>query len=201
MARYLTPLPSMLAGAIEFMFDRAVALDPQAADTLAPITGRWLKFEIQGPGLDLWFSVSDSRIRVRAEHDAEPDTVIAGTPGALASMVLPQAASGGLRIEGDARLAQQFQVALRALDPDIEQALSEYFGELLGPQMYRVFVDATEFGRQAASTGADQVSRWLRDESALVPRPGEWRDFRDGVDRLREAVDRLERKARSIDSA
>jgi ubiquinone biosynthesis protein UbiJ len=37
----------------------------------------------------------------------------------------------------------------------------------------------------------------LREESALVPRPGEWRDFRDGVDRLREAVDRLERKARA----
>ncbi|PKL95173.1 MAG: hypothetical protein CVV18_06490 [Gammaproteobacteria bacterium HGW-Gammaproteobacteria-8] len=197
MARYLTPLPAMLAGAIEFVLGRAVALDPQAAEALGPLTGRWLKFELQGPGLELWFGVNDGRFQVRAEQEESADTVIAGTPAALAAMVLPQAAGGGVRIEGDARLAQQFQAALRALDPDIEKALSEYFGELLGPQMYRAFVDATAFGRQAVSTGTDQVSRWLREESALVPRPGEWRDFRDGVDRLREAVDRLERKAKS----
>jgi ubiquinone biosynthesis protein UbiJ len=197
MGRYLTPLPAMLAGTIDFVLDRAAALDPQAAETLAPLTGRWLKFELQGPGIDLWFGVDDGRFRVRAEHDQPADTVIAGTPAALAAMALPQGAGGGVRIEGDARLAQQFQAAVRALDPDIERALSEYFGTLFGPQMYRAFVDATAFGRHAAETGVDQVSRWLREESALVPRPGEWRDFRDGVDRLREAVDRLERKARA----
>lgn len=194
MGRYLTPLPSMLAATIEFVLDRAVALDAEAAVTLEPLTGRWLKFELQGPGIDLWFSVDNARFQVRAEHDAEADTVIAGTPGALVAMGLPQAAGGGVRIEGDARLAQQFQAAIRALDPDIERGLSQYLGPLFGPQMYRAFVDATAFGRQAAAGGADQVSRWFREESALVPRPGEWREFRDGVDRLREAVDRLERK-------
>ncbi|MGB0514507.1 MAG: ubiquinone biosynthesis accessory factor UbiJ [Wenzhouxiangellaceae bacterium] len=197
--RYVTPLPGMLATVIEFVFNRAAALDERAAERLAPLEGRWLKFELQGLDIDLWIGADGPHFRVLAEVDdgIKADTVVTGTPGALIAMALPGDGGGSVRIDGDARLAQRFQAALVELDPDIERALSEYFGELIGPQMYRVFRDATRFGRDTARGATDQVSRWLRDESDLVPGPGEWREFSDGVDRLREAVDRLDRKVRS----
>ena len=197
MSRYRTPLPGMLAGAVDFALDRALALDPEAGRALAPQDGRWIKFDLQGLGIELWIGGDGDRLRVRAESEKAPAAVMTGTPAAMLALLVPDADAGGLRIEGDARVAQQFQEALRKLDPDVEQGLSEYLGPLLGPQMYRVFVELTGFGRQAAATGVDQVAHWLREESALVPTPGEWRSFSDGVDRLREAVDRLERKARA----
>lgn len=197
MSRYLTPLPGLFADAVEFVLNRALALDPEAGPALAPLDGRWIRFDLQGPGIELWIGAVGDRFRVRAESDGRADAVISGTPAALLALLVPDADASGLRIEGDARVVQQFQAALRRLDPDIEQGLTELFGPLLGPQLYRGFVELTGFGRQALATGVDQAARWLRDESALLPSPAEWREFSAGVDRLREAVDRLERKVRA----
>lgn len=200
MSRYVTPLPGMLAGAIEFVLGQTSSLDADAAAKLQPLEGRWLKFALEGLQIDLWLSAEGERFRVLAEPEEEtlePDTEISGSPGALLAMALPGfGASSGVRIEGDARLAQKFQQAVKALDPDIEKGLIDYFGELLGPQMYRITSEALKFAGQTASTSGDQVSRWLREESRFVPDPDEWREFRDGVDGLREAVDRLESRVR-----
>jgi ubiquinone biosynthesis protein UbiJ len=200
MSRYATPLPGILAGAIEFVLARAAALDDAAEARLAPLAGRWLKFDLEGLGIELWLSAEGSSPIVLAEPDPQdrrPDTEVAGTPAALLTMALPELDSGGrVRVEGDARLAQQFQQAVRGLEPDLEKALTDYFGALLGPQVHRLLRDTMMAGRTAARTGGEQVTHWLRDESGLTPSPAEWRDFRDGVDDLREAVDRLESRVR-----
>lgn len=200
MSRYMTPLPGMLAAAIEFVLGQAASLDADPAAKLKPLEGRWLKFSLEDLQIDLWLSAEGERMRVLAEPEEEslqPDAEISGSPGALLAMALPGfGSSSGVRIEGDARLAQQFQQAVKALDPDLEKGLTDYFGELLGPQMYRIATEALAFAGQTASTGGDQVSRWLREESRFVPDPDEWRKFRDGVDGLREAVDRLESRVR-----
>jgi ubiquinone biosynthesis protein UbiJ len=200
MSRYRTPLPGLLADTCEQIANRAVALDPAAAEHLAPLAGRWLKFELEGLDIDLWIGAEDERLRVLSEPEddsVEPDTRVRGTPGALLAMAVPQLGGpGGVHIEGDARLAQQFQQAMKRIDPDLEQGLTDVFGPLLGPQMMRVVREATEFGRQAARAGADQFTHWFREESDLVPTPEEWRRFSEGVDELREAVDRFEGKVR-----
>lgn len=204
MSRYVTPLPGLLADACERIANRAAALDPAAAEHLAPIAGRWLKFELEGLGIELWIGAEQDRMIVRAEqddHSLEPDTLVRGTPGALLAMAVPELGgnargAGGVHIEGDARLAQQFQQAMKRIDPDVEQGLADVFGPLIGPQIYRVVREAADFGQHAARTGGDQFAHWLREESELVPSPDEWRTFSDGVDELREAVDRFAGKLR-----
>ena len=200
MARYVTPLPALLARACEQVANRAAALDPAAADHLAPLVGHWLKFELEGLGIDLWIGAEGDRLRVLAEPehpDLQADTTVSGTPGALLAMAVPDLSGpGGVRIEGDARLAQTFQQAMNRIDPDLEQGLADAFGPLIGPQMYRVVREAVDFGGQAARSGGDQFAHWLREDRDLVPAPGEWRAFRDGVDDLREAVDRFSGKVR-----
>jgi len=200
MSRYVTPLPGLLAGAIEFMVERAASLDDEAESKLAPLAGRWLKFDLEGLGIELWLSADRATPVVRAEPDPpslEPDAEIAGTPSALLAMALPDfEGGGGIRIEGDARLAQKLQQTLKALDPDIERGLTEYFGELLGPQIFRLVTELARSGRDLARTGGEQATHWLRDESGLTPAPGEWRRFRNDVDEVREAVDRLESRLR-----
>ncbi len=200
MSRYVTPLPGMLAGAIEFVLARAAALDDDAEAKLAPLAGRWLKFDLEGIGIELWLSAEGAAPIVRAEpgpDGPEADAEITGSPSALLAMALPDFEGGApIKIEGDARLAQKFQQAVKALDPDLEQALTEYFGDLLGPQVFRLLGDLVRSGREVARTGGGQVTHWLREESGLTPAPAEWRRFRDEVDRVREAVDRLESRLR-----
>lgn len=200
MSRYATPLPGMLAGTLAYVLERAASLDEAAERKLAPLAGRWLKFDLQGLGMELWLSADGPAPIVLAEPDIEnlePDTEITGTPASLLAMALPDLdGDGRVRIEGDARLAQQFQQAMRALDPDIEKALTESLGEIMGPQVYRFIRESAQAAAGSVRTGGEQVTHWLREESGLTPSPAEWRAFRDGVDELREQVDRLESRLR-----
>ncbi|MDT8408235.1 MAG: SCP2 sterol-binding domain-containing protein [Wenzhouxiangellaceae bacterium] len=200
MGRYMTPLPGVMAAAIEFVVRRAVALDENSAEIIKPLDGRWMKFELEGLNIDLWLGGQNGELRVLAEpesEDIEPDTTISGSPGALLAMAIPELSTpGGVRIAGDAHLTRQFQQVMKSLDPDIEKALTEYFGELFGPQIYRMLREAAEASRKASATAADQVTHWFKNESDLVPSSTEWREFSDGVDRFRDAVDRLENRVR-----
>ena len=200
MARYRTPLPGWLATAIQKIVNRAIALDEVGVDRLKLLRDRWLKFELSGLEIDLWFSADDNGMIVDAERheDDEADTVIHGTPGALMGMAIPAMDTPGssVKIEGDARLAQKFQQLLKSLDPDWEAGISHYLGDFIGPQVYRMLIEAGQFGQHAVKTSGEQVSHWLRNESGSVPNQEEWSDWRDQVDELREAVDRLESRVR-----
>ena len=52
--------------------------------------------------------------------------------------------------------------------------------------------DALDFGRRAGDTFARNISEYLTEESRDLPVRIEVEEFLDGVDRLREAVDRLD---------
>ncbi|MEM1082093.1 MAG: SCP2 sterol-binding domain-containing protein [Pseudomonadota bacterium] len=209
MSRYRTPLPRWLAGAIEYTLNRAVELDEQGVGRVRPLMGRWLKFELSGIEIDLWFSATEDGLLVQAEPPTAegdtpvaPDTFVQGTPGALMGMAIPELdGPGTVKIEGDARLAQQFQHVLKGLEPDWEAGISQRLGPVLGPQVYRMLVDASRFGRHAAVTTGDQVGHWLRNESGSVPNQEEWVHWRDQVDQLREAVDRLDSRMRRLGKA
>lgn len=198
MSRYLTPLPGLLAGAIEGAFARALALDDQAAGRLGALEGKCVQLALEGVGIDLFFIGTGSGLSVSAETDEAPDTVIRGTPSALLALAVPEwAASGsGVRIEGDAGTAQSLEKLLRRLDPDWEQLMTDRFGEVVGHQLWRMARDALKIGRSSADLASAQIGHFLREESGLLVTEAEVGQFTIEVDELREAVDRLESRLR-----
>ena len=69
------------------------------------------------------------------------------------------------------------------------------------PPALRLVRLATGFGRRAAQTGVRNVAEYLAHERGdLVPR-AEAEDFYRGVERLREDLDRVEARARLLDTA
>lgn len=194
MSRYLTPLPGLFAATIELALNRAIALDAGAAEHLQPLSGKRVAIELKGLGIDLFFHAAADRMTVTAESAQQPDTRISGTPAALLAMAVPDwfAAGSGVRIEGDAGSAQALEKLLRRLDPDWEAMFVERFGPVIGHQLWRMLADARSDARRVAGTTADQVARYLREESGLLVTREEMAQFIDEVDELREAVDRLE---------
>ncbi len=198
MSRYITPLPGLLARMIDQAFNQAIALDPAAADKLKGLSGRTVRLELQGLGIDLYFSGIGERLTVQAESDLEPNTTITGSPTALLAMAVPdwRSPGSGVRIEGDAGTAQTLEKLLRQLDPDWEALLVRQFGEIIGHQLWRAFNDAAQAGRSGLSTASDQVAHYLREESGLLVTRPEVDQFVHQVDELREATDRLEARLR-----
>ncbi|MEN1729176.1 MAG: SCP2 sterol-binding domain-containing protein [Pseudomonadota bacterium] len=198
MSRYITPLPGMLAGLIEGVFQRALQLDAQAGDRLAALDGKSVKLALDAVGIDLFFTGTGQTLTVRAESDDGPDTIVRGTPSALLALAVPdwRASGSGVRIEGDAGTAQALEQLFRRLDPDWERLLTDQFGEIIGHQMWRLAQDALQIGREGARLAGDQVGHYLREESGLLVTPDEVQQFTSEVDELREAVDRLESRLR-----
>ncbi len=198
MSRYITPLPGLLASAVDTALNRAIGLDENAAGRLAAMHGKTVRLELKGLGIDLYFRGLEERLAVDADSETEADTTISGTPGALLAMAVPdwRAPGSGVQIQGDAGAAQALEKLLRQLDPDWEALLVEHLGAIWGHQVWRLINDSFRAGRHATSTAADQAARFLREESGLLVTREEVDDFTREVDELREAADRLEARLR-----
>lgn len=193
MSPYLTPFPRMFAGAVQTALNRAMALDPAAANRLQAMADGLIGLELQTLGINLYFCREGERLAVSAESESEPDTWIRGTPSALLAMAVPawKSPGSGVTIEGDAGLARGFEGLLGRLDPDWEAALVARFGAVAGHQIFVLIRETGRGGRRTAETLGDQAARYLREESGLVVGRAEYTEFSRAVDELREAADRL----------
>ncbi len=198
MSRYLTPLPGLLATAIDRAVNQALDADPVGKQRLLALDQRCIKLVLSGLGIDLFFRGMPDRLSVVAESDLPPDTVITGSPGALLAMAAPDwfGKHSGVRIDGDAGAAQALEQLLRKLDPDWEGLLTEQLGDVLGHQVWRLLRDSFGESRRLAGVAGEQVSHYLREESGLLTTRAEARSFARDVDELSEATDRLEVKMR-----
>ncbi len=194
MSRYLTPLPGLLASAIERAVDEAIRNDASAPERLGSLDGRCVQLALSGLGIDLFFIGQSDRLKIVAESDLPPNTVIRGSPTALLAMAAPDwlDADSGVGIEGDAGAAQALEKLMRRLDPDWEQLLVQQLGDVIGHQVWRLLSDSLAGGQRLAGVAGDQVGHYLREESGLLVTQAEAQSFTRDVDELREAVDRLE---------
>ena len=93
--------------------------------------------------------------------DAEPDTVISGSPAALFTMAAPEGlgdwGSEGSRVSitGDANLARDLERLFSQLDPDWEGSLSRVFGDVWGHQVAAGIRTGAGQARQAAERAGD----------------------------------------------
>jgi ubiquinone biosynthesis protein UbiJ len=193
------PLRAALGRALELALDRALALDPDTRAALAALEGREIAIALQAPAIALRLRVEAGRLAVGPDRGAEPDLSLRTTLGAVLAQLLPGPDPGALpvgqvRISGDAELARRIQQLVQRYDPDIEEAFTRVFGDVLGVQVARGVRRAFDGVRRAASGLARDTAEYLTEESRdLVPR-AELDAFLDEVDVLRDGVERMERK-------
>ena len=155
MAEYLTPLPGMLALALETAINHVLQLDMESPLRVNKLAGRLLQVDLKGLDITLFFSFKHGVVHVRLDADATPDTVISGTPVALFSMAEPEDADWGLpeskvQINGDASLARDLERIFSKLEPDWEGPLAGMLGDTAGYQ-------AAQGVRQGVKTARETI--------------------------------------------
>jgi ubiquinone biosynthesis accessory factor UbiJ len=181
---------------LEKTLNRHIADSSRARTLLAGLAGR---------SLELRFAATPVRIRLQARADGvalmpggdeKADAVIEGTPIAFLRLAASGSAqsirAGGAEVHGDAEVAEGFRNLLSAAKPDLEEELSRFTGDVAAHYLARLGREAAEFGLRARDAFARNVSEYLTEESRDLPARIEIEEFLTGVDRLREAVDRLE---------
>jgi len=169
-----------------------------AADRLAALSGSSLAIELIGPGITLLLTAQENEVRLDGAADNSASATVSGSPLALLSALRGDAQSGfhssGIKLSGDAEVAEEFSVLLRLARPDLEEQLSHLTGDVFAHQAGSFIRDLTAWGRRARNASRMNVSEFLQEESRQLPARVEVEGFYAEIERLRDAADRVAAK-------
>jgi len=189
---------------LETVINRYLALDPEALQKMAAFRGRVIKLEITGINRSLYMLPDENGISVRLEmDDAEPDTVLRGSPASLfrmglASDVANMMLRGEVEITGDTRLGHQFKNVFSRMDIDWSEPLAQVFGDAVANQLVQAGRKLFGWAEQSADSVTRSVGEYLQEESRDVVSDTEISMFCRDVDALRDDVDRLEARMKRL---
>jgi ubiquinone biosynthesis protein UbiJ len=184
----------MLLAGIEKLLNRSLPRSPRAQALAVALSGRSLAVEMTGAG-KVVVSSSGERLRVERDTGAPADASVSAGPFSLLALAGGQTqtlAQISATISGDSEVAHKFAELLGLLRPDPEEELAQLVGDAPAHHLGRLARAAAGFAQRAARTGVTNVAEYLAHERRdLVPK-AEGRQLLDGVDALRDDVDRLE---------
>jgi ubiquinone biosynthesis protein UbiJ len=201
---YRTPMPQMMADFIELGVNRVLALDPESAKRVLKLQGKILQVDLVGLEITLFLSFDSGHVLVNLMADSEPDTTISGTPMALFAMAAPGDSDNwglpgsSVQIAGDANLARDIEKIFSQMHADWEKPLTDIFGDVAGFQLASGLKQGVEAVKKAAGDTIDQAAFYFRDETDVLVRPEELKEFNFEVDGLTDAIDRLEARIRNL---
>ncbi len=191
-------------GQLADALNRNVTQSARAQALAAQIEGRVLGIGLEGTPVTLYFSVGDGRLAIATRHEGEVDARLDGRPLGLLSAARPGTAdrvrSTGIRISGDAEVAQRFQGLLQQAKPEFEEELARLIGDVAAHQVANAARGFLDWGRKAADAFSMNVAEYLQEEGRDVPTRVELDEYLEAVDQLREATDRLEARLARLES-
>jgi len=194
----------MLLERLESVLNRNVAGSRRAQALARQLDGRVMSLTVEGTPFAFFFRADGGRLAIATRHDGPADASLSGTPIALLALAGPKAEGalrqGGVRIEGDAEVAQKFRDLLEQAQPDFEEELARVLGDVAARRFANVARGVLDWGRKAAGSLTGSVVEYLQEEGRDLPTRVEVDEFLDGVDRLRDDADRFEAKLSRIEA-
>jgi ubiquinone biosynthesis protein UbiJ len=190
---------------LERALNRQIAASGRARALLAELDGRSMELRFAATPFRVRLAATADALSVRPAADEPADAVIEGTPLSFLRLATGEATqsirAGGMDVRGDAEIAEGFRRLLDAARPDLEEELSRVTGDVAADYLAGFARDALDFGRRAGDAFARNLGEYLTEESRDLPVRLEVEEFLEGVDRLREAVDRLETRIAAAERA
>jgi ubiquinone biosynthesis protein UbiJ len=190
----------MLLVSIEKLLNRSLPGSPRAQALVAALANRTLAVEMTGAGQVILLSTG-GHLQLQRDSGAPTDARLCAGPISLLALARGGSANlagTGATIEGDAEIAQQFSELLGLLRPDPEEELARVLGDAPAHHLGRLARAAVDFGNRVAHTTVQNVAEYLAHERRdLVPR-AEGRQLLDGIDTLRDDVDRFEARLQQL---
>lgn len=200
---YYTPLPGVFAGLLQQAINQQLGADPETLELIKALAGKVLAIELQGTGIDLFFSATDN-LQVSVEPTTAVDTWIRGTPVALFGMAKPDLpkpdwmnSSGKVLIEGDASLVRDFEALMKNLDFNWEEKASELLGDVVAHQLGLAAKTITQFAKNLSQFGRDAGRGGLQDivakQAQNFTSREEFSEFRESLDGFTRDLDKFDK--------
>lgn len=161
--------------ALEFLIDRALALDPASRAQLAGLRGQVFHLECTRPALDLFLILHDDRVQLAGHWEGEVTAGLRGTGSDYAELLRsddPGATliNGAMTVVGNSKALLRLRDIAAHLDIDWEAPLASAFGDVIGHQLGRSLRAGSRLLSDAVGSLRRQVHDYVQDESDwLVP--------------------------------
>lgn len=193
----------MLLERLESVLNRNVADSRKAQALCRQLDGRVMSLTVQGTPLAFYFKAEGGRIALTPRYAGAADASLSGTPIALLALAGPKAEGalrgGGVRIAGDAEVAQKFRELLSQAQPEFEEELARVVGDVAARRVANVARGFLDWGRKASDSLATNVVEYLQEEGRDLPTRVEVEEFLAGVDQLRDDTERLEARLARVE--
>ncbi len=190
----------------ESLINRALKLDPEFLESLEPLSGKLLALELSGIDLTIFFSLDVTGVTFYQRGEADeilgrrlPDIGFRGSPAALLRMVGAMRRGDAsfadeVRLSGDVAALESLRDAFRRLDVDLEELLSRFVGDIAAHEMGRAARAFLSWGENTRQMLLADTGEFLVEELEVSPPRHQLDDFATEVDRLRDDVERIEKR-------
>jgi len=194
----------MLTSIVENVLNRGLPRSPRARALCAELAGRRLAVEVPGVAR-LLLESTGLTLKVTRDSSAAAHAEVSGGPLVLLALARAGADApvrrDGIELRGDAELAQKFHELTALLRPDLEEELALAIGDVPAHQIGRLARAATGWTRGAAETALRNIAEYLAHERGDLVSRGEGRQLLEGVDQVRDAVERAEARLTLLEQA
>lgn len=203
-----TATPLRLA---ESVVNGALKLDPEFLEALGPLRDKTISVELTGLDLIFYLRFGPEGVNFLDRDEVEArsggpsaDVGFRGSPPALMRMVAAMrrgesAIGDDVRISGDVAALESLRGAFRRLDVDLEELLSRCVGDIAAHEIGRAARAFVRWGEQVRENLLADVGEYLVEEIRVTPPRLSIEDFSAEVDRLRDDVERLEKRVARLD--
>ena len=174
------------------LLNRMLAREKWAREKLVPFAGRSARFDAAPFAITL--KVGDDGTFTDA-IDSEPVVTIGVALSSLPlAMFDPAAAMKDVRLSGDAEFAQALAFVLQNLRPEPEEELSRFFGDAAAQRLVAFMRASASQWKQIAEHMLDNTAQYVVTENPMVVGRDDLAAFGEDVNRLRDAVARIEKR-------
>lgn len=193
---------TIFATALEKLLNQALYLDPNSLHALSKLAGKSVKVELTGLTLTFSFFPELEGIAVLGNYTGEVDAYVQSPPFTLLSLLLNSQGSfanyADVVVSGNIQVAQQLLHVLQGLDIDWEEQLAQRLGDIPAHSLGTLVRRGQHYVSDRLSHLQYYFSEYLQEESRHVPAPAEMESFLNGVDMLRDDVDRLAQRVTNL---
>ena len=101
---------------------------------------------------------------------------------------------GTISINGDVAVAQKFQKLFAMINPDIEEELSHFVGDIMANNIVTVSKKTGDWLNNTTDILQENIKEYLQEEIKLMPSKYEFNIFSKEVSKIRDDIERLEKK-------
>lgn len=191
-------MSAALSLALEACINKALRYDPASRLKLHALAGKRLSVKAHAPDVELTLAITSDETKIFTVSpiaDTTAECLLEGQfSGFIALLNGPKTSLAGsqLTLKGETGFLMSLLDITRQLDIDWEDALAEHFGQNAGHNIAElVRFKSSQFARTGQRM-PQYIHDFLTEEIRCLPSAFELEDFYDGVDDLREGIERLE---------